>query len=172
MQRIKMPVSSGNNRTRRAPTQKGDGLKLAGEGRFMDDLVRNIRRDTDEKVNRYKMLAARRPAGMHGSGGVFDFVKSIAGWLFGSRTSKGKEDAKAEPDIAAALSECEELLAAHGVTDMKSWRKFALKHHPDKGGDSELFARVSNCVDKHIKGSGNASKLLKLLKKANVKGLD
>ena len=70
MNRIKMPVSSGNRRSRKAPTQKGDGLKLAGEGRLQSS---------------------------QSGSGLFDFVKSIASWLFGARSSKGKEEAKAEP---------------------------------------------------------------------------
>lgn len=107
---------------------------------------------------------------------AWDLLKSIASWLFGARSSsKGKEEAKADPDISEMLSECEKLLAEHGITDAKSWRRWALKNHPDKGGDSALFAEVSNCVDRHIKGSGIGSRirqLLGLLKKANVKGLD
>ena len=151
-QRIKMPVSSGNRRSRKAPTQKGDGLKLAGEG--------------------LKLAGEGRLQSSQSGSGLFDFVKSIASWLFGARSSKGKAEAEAEPEIKETLKTCKDILAEHGITDMKSWRRWALKNHPDKGGESELFAEVSDCVDKHIKGSGIASKLMRLLKKANVKGLD
>ena len=133
MNRIKMPVSSGNRRSRKAPTQKGDGLRLAGEG----------------------LKLAGEGIKLSGSG-LFDFVKSIASWLFVARSSKGKAEAEAEPEIKETLKTCKDILAEHGITDMKSWRRWALKNHPDKGGETELFAEVSDCVDRNIKGSGVA----------------
>ena len=39
-----------------------------------------------------------------------------------------------------------ELLAFLGITDAASWRRWMLENHPDKGGDSEKFARVLNAV--------------------------
>jgi hypothetical protein len=47
------------------------------------------------------------------------------------------------------------LLRKHGITDKKSWYKWALKNHPDKGGDSENFALVKNDYEKYIRdGAG------------------
>ena len=37
-----------------------------------------------------------------------------------------------------------ELLRNRGITDKKSWHKWALKNHPDRGGDDETFAIAKN----------------------------
>jgi hypothetical protein len=58
-----------------------------------------------------------------------------------------------------------------GITSKKSWKEWALRNHPDKGGNSEEFAVISDCVDKLIKnrgmeGSGILEKFNKKLAKA------
>jgi DnaJ-class molecular chaperone len=37
-------------------------------------------------------------------------------------------------------------------TVKKAYRKLAMKHHPDKGGDSEKFKQIQNAYDRIIKG--------------------
>lgn len=43
------------------------------------------------------------------------------------------------------------LLQKHGITDKKSWYKWILKNHPDKGGDHETFTLVKNDYEKYIR---------------------
>ena len=40
-----------------------------------------------------------------------------------------------------------ELLAYCRITDRKSWLDWALRNHPDKGGDAEKFAMVKNAYE-------------------------
>lgn len=42
---------------------------------------------------------------------------------------------------------CEALLRAHNITYRTDFRKWSVTNHPDKGGDPELFKKVSNCAD-------------------------
>ena len=44
-----------------------------------------------------------------------------------------------------------ELLRNRGITDKKSWHKWALKNHPDRGGDDETFAIAKNDYEKYIR---------------------
>jgi hypothetical protein len=54
-------------------------------------------------------------------------------------------------------TKCLATLSKHGITGeteaelTKKWRMFALKNHPDKGGDAELFKTVNDCYDHVIK---------------------
>ncbi len=43
------------------------------------------------------------------------------------------------------------LLQKHGITDKKSWYKWILKNHPDKGGDHDTFTSVKNDYEKYIR---------------------
>jgi len=46
--------------------------------------------------------------------------------------------------------ECKKILKNNDITSLKDFRKWALKNHPDKGGDSEIFAIVSGCNDEYF----------------------
>lgn len=46
---------------------------------------------------------------------------------------------------------CPELLRRLGILSVRDFKKWALKNHPDKGGDETLFKEVSNCVDELLK---------------------
>ena len=43
--------------------------------------------------------------------------------------------------------QCVKSMCEHKIYTKTDFRKWALKNHPDKGGDSELFKYMSNCVD-------------------------
>jgi len=47
------------------------------------------------------------------------------------------------------------VLAQHGISGnpdqiRRAWKAFSLRNHPDKGGDEEVFKRVSNAYDKYL----------------------
>ena len=46
--------------------------------------------------------------------------------------------------------ECKKILKNNDITNLKDFRKWALKNHPDKGGDSEIFGIVSGCNDEYF----------------------
>lgn len=43
-----------------------------------------------------------------------------------------------------------ELLEFCGIKDAPSWKAWALKNHPDRGGDREKFVLVKSAYEKHI----------------------
>jgi len=47
-------------------------------------------------------------------------------------------------------SECKKILKNNDITSLKEFRKWALKNHPDKGGDEETFGIVSGCNDEYF----------------------
>ena len=66
------------------------------------------------------------------------------------------------------FEDCEDLMCEQGVeaTGPKKFTRWALKNHPDKGGDSQTFARVSNCKDEGIFASNDVCKKVKKRKDA------
>lgn len=101
------------------------------------------------------------PQSQSGSG-IGEWLTSFINWLFGNSKKQPKGDPPPEekPNPPPRREEklkkdCREILAEHGITDKRSWRRFALKNHPDKGGDTELFQIVSDCVDKSGVKEGN-----------------
>jgi len=44
-------------------------------------------------------------------------------------------------------NDCKKVLKRYNINDLKSFRRWALRGHPDKGGDVEIFKEVSNCND-------------------------
>lgn len=45
------------------------------------------------------------------------------------------------------LDPCKRDLCAAGIVDKKSYRKWLLRAHPDKGGDTETFQRMMDCLN-------------------------
>jgi hypothetical protein len=48
------------------------------------------------------------------------------------------------------MTDCNQLLCSHGINDRKHWKMWALKNHPDKGGNEEDFKDVLNCVERGV----------------------
>jgi hypothetical protein len=67
------------------------------------------------------------------------------------------EAGEAPPPKIVKGPECDAILAREGITSRKDFLKWALKNHPDKGGNTETFQRVSACVDTQY-GSGRKTR--------------
>lgn len=58
---------------------------------------------------------------------------------------------------------CEDILETNGITGTadekkKAYRRFALKNHPDKGGDTATFQKVDGCYKKGLEGAGRKTR--------------
>jgi len=61
-----------------------------------------------------------------------------------------EEEPEERPQPPAPIAkgpECDAILAEAGITSRKEFTRWALRNHPDKGGDTKTFQRVSACVD-------------------------
>jgi hypothetical protein len=67
------------------------------------------------------------------------------------------EAGEAPPPKIVKGPACDAILAGAGITSRKDFLKWALRNHPDKGGNTEAFQRVSNCVDTQY-GSGRKTR--------------
>ena len=66
--------------------------------------------------------------------------------------TKGSPEAKYTKKVAnKECDNCVKLFSDENIDDTKSFRKWAVKNHPDKGGDSTKFASISNCNDLFFK---------------------
>ena len=52
-----------------------------------------------------------------------------------------------EPQASQPEQDCDTLLKEKGITDNRSFKKWALRNHPDKGGNTSTFQSVSTCKD-------------------------
>jgi hypothetical protein len=62
----------------------------------------------------------------------------------------------------APSSECSRILESQGITGTDAekktaYKKFALKNHPDKGGDQEVFKKVDGCYRASV-GAGRKTR--------------
>ena len=57
-------------------------------------------------------------------------------------------------------SECAEILNNNNIKTLKDFRKWSLSNHPDKGGDADKFAKVSDCTDEYFKQKNCEESLL------------
>lgn len=64
---------------------------------------------------------------------------------------------EAPPPPIAKGPECDKILADAGITTRRDFVRWAVRNHPDKGGNTEVFQRVSNCVDTQY-GSGRKTR--------------
>ena len=89
------------------------------------------------------------PRGLEGNG-FWDSISSFLSGLFGRK----KEEPKAAAAAPAAdpVEEAKKALAPLGISSRKEFNKWALRNHPDKGGDTAQFQRVSSLADKAFKG--------------------
>jgi hypothetical protein len=91
--------------------------------------------------------------GRMAGGGFLDSLMSFISSFFGSKTKP------APPPSAPAVDRAEDAkskLAAMGITSQKDFAKWALRNHPDKGGDTAKFQTVSDLAGRAFKGQGRA----------------
>lgn len=103
-------------------------------------------RELDEEMGRLVALIRSIPAGLSGKG-FWDSITSFLSGLFGKKKTAEAPAAPADP-----VEEAKKALAALGIGSRKEFNKWALKNHPDKGGDTAQFQRVSSLADKAFKG--------------------
>ena len=53
----------------------------------------------------------------------------------------------AVPPLHSEPKTCPEILGAESIANRRDFLKWALKNHPDKGGDTKKFQKVSGCID-------------------------
>ena len=92
------------------------------------------------------IVEAVRP-GLEGNG-FWDSISSFLSGLFGRK----KEESKPAAAAADPVEEAKKALAPMGISSRKEFNKWALRNHPDKGGDTAQFQRVSSLADKAFKG--------------------
>jgi hypothetical protein len=63
------------------------------------------------------------------------------------RTEPPRTQREAPPPPLFPRAGCAAFLKGEGITTRKDFRKWALKNHPDRGGDTAKFQFVSDCVD-------------------------
>ena len=95
--------------------------------------------------------------GVQSGQGIMDVLQNIINWLFGSKSGKiPAYDIPEEP----VKNRCKELLAEHGIVDSRSFKRWALRNHPDKVPDdrkdeaTELFKEIKNCMESEQVGQG------------------
>jgi hypothetical protein len=93
--------------------------------------------------------------GLKGNG-FWDSISSFLSGLFGR-----KDDSNKKPTAAPAdpVEEAKRALAPMGIGSRREFNKWALKNHPDKGGDTAQFQRVSSLADKAFKGGRRQKKV-------------
>jgi len=95
--------------------------------------------------------------GIQSGQGIMDVLQNIINWLFGSKSGKVPVyDIPEEP----VKNKCKELLSEHGIVDSRSFKRWALRNHPDKVPDdrkdeaTELFKEIKNCMESEQVGDG------------------
>jgi len=56
-----------------------------------------------------------------------------------------------EKKVKYTGDDCIKILESYNITDISSFKEWSRQNHPDKGGDTEIFQKVSNCVDELLK---------------------
>jgi hypothetical protein len=92
---------------------------------------------------------------MKGSG-ILDTIMSFINSLFGSKKKeepKSQEYSSAAP-ASSAVDRAKSELASMGINSLSDFKKWSLRNHPDKGGDTATFGRVSGLASTAFKGMG------------------
>ena len=152
--------------------------------KFPSDKELAMNNPNDEKLLNIVRMTDRMYAVQSGQG-IMDVLQKIINWLFGVKSDKvPKYDL---PEEEPVRNRCKELLAEHGIVDKRSFRRWALKNHPDKVAENkkdeatELFKEVMNCMESEQIGEGvlfdlyeqeRNSKKIKALQEAGVSPYD
>ena len=129
-----------------------------------------IKKYRQENINFFN----KKVNGMSGMGigdSIYDIIKKIIRYLFGSKKEEEEEEEKEyEENIRPERKSCEEILSEQDISTLREFRRWSLKNHPDKlqqrGATeeeikvgTEIYAIVSDCVDKLLSGSGRKRKI-------------
>lgn len=98
--------------------------------------------------------------GVQSGKGLMDILQKIINWIFG--TSKVPNySVPPEPRTESPLkTKCKMLLEKHGIIDNRSFKRWALRNHPDKVSPdkideaTELFKEIKNCMEEEQIGQG------------------
>jgi hypothetical protein len=73
---------------------------------------------------------------------------------------------------ASRDAECRQVLEAltPPVRTRKEWLMWVAKNHPDKGGDTVVFQKASNCFDRLYKSGGLRKKTFKARRRVKTNG--
>jgi hypothetical protein len=75
-------------------------------------------------------------------------LRETAKQLLGEEEEAEPEEVPPPPPAPIAKGpECDAILREAGITSRREFTRWALRNHPDKGGDTATFQRVSACVD-------------------------
>ena len=93
--------------------------------------------------------------------GILDKLQKMIDWIFGSNKTAGKKSSEAKQPEPVKET-CKQILEKYGIVDKKSFRRWALRNHPDKqekdlktqAEASELFAQIKNCMEERQIGDG------------------
>lgn len=120
--------------------------------------------EQSSKIESY--IAQLKGRGLVGEGifgDIMGFLKSLFGLSDAVKDFKKeempKQESKSQPPPPQAPAQdpvemAKKSLEQYGIKSAKDFNKWAIKNHPDKGGDTTQFQRVSNLVDKAFKGKG------------------
>lgn len=101
-----------------------------------------------------------RPAGTPDMGISEANEKDVAENIVLNFVGEPEEEEEAAPEREAPPEpvpegpECDKILSDAGITSRRDFVRWALRNHPDKGGNTEVFQRISNCVDKSYPRGG------------------
>ena len=126
-------------------------LKVVGKG-VIGDISKKVTNFLS-KINSSSAARAAIGAATTGAAGYAAYR--------GYNSSRGdtNPDQDTSPGMAVRPDPCVTTLASEGIGSSRDFRKWAVRgNHPDKGGDSERFAVVSDCKDKLI-GKGSAGSM-------------
>jgi hypothetical protein len=86
-----------------------------------------------------------------------DGGRKAAEWRELYNMVRGKRSGKPTgpaPVAAGQGTPCDKLLSEKGINDRNTFKQWSLTGHPDKGGDTQVFQQVSDCVDKKYPKGG------------------
>ena len=109
------------------------------------------------------MMKLQTSQRMKGSG-ILDTIMSFIKSLFGSKKSEApKATPKAEPKsqeyssaapASSAVERAKAELSSMGINSLSDFKKWSLRNHPDKGGDTAAYGRVSGLASTAFKAMG------------------
>jgi len=133
------------------------GLKYQDEGVEYRKRKEEERKKNDRKYNSRRNNAGssgsssgRNNAGSSGSSYAGSSGSSYAGSSGSSYAGSSGSSSGSSSRMSAVSNNkiCNDILCPKNIRDKKDYRRWALRNHPDKGGDTLTFQNVQDCVNK------------------------